>query len=119
MGLAALQKSAQREKNMKFHSMVWIAIGLIMIFAAALTGQQPVLAQSAETSCINCHETQAKNPVRTVGQWHIQHNTLACEICHAGSPAAETQEAALAVLLAPQGSDPDEVEVLPPDCWDC
>jgi hypothetical protein len=79
---------------MKFHSMVWIAFGLILIFTAALTDQQPALAQSAETSCITCHETQAENPVRTDGQWHIQHNTLACEICHAGSPTAETQEAA-------------------------
>ena len=71
-----------------------MAIGLVLVIIAALAAEQPGLAQSAETTCIACHETQAKNPVRTIGQWHIQHNLIGCEICHAGNPAGETQEAA-------------------------
>lgn len=80
---------------MKFRSIVWFAIGLILLSAAVLAVvRQPALAQSGESACIACHETQAKKPIRAAGQWHIQHNTLACEICHGGDPAATTQEAA-------------------------
>ncbi len=79
---------------MKFRPMVWIALGLALVLALVWAGWQPTQAQSAESSCINCHETQAKNPVRAVGAWHVDHSNLSCEICHAGAPSAETQEAA-------------------------
>ena len=83
---------------MKFRIILWLVLSMTMIGAVLLAGSQPVQAQS-ETACINCHETQAKNPVRTEGDWHIQHNTLACELCHAGNPAGETQEAAHTGLI--------------------
>ena len=83
---------------MKFRIFLWLVLSMTMIGAVLLAGSQPVQAQS-ETACINCHETQAKNPVRTEGDWHIQHNTLACELCHAGNPAGETQEAAHTGLI--------------------
>jgi hypothetical protein len=79
---------------MKFRLMIWIALGLMLIFTAMLVNRQSTQAQSGESSCINCHETQAKNPVRTQGQWHIQHNTLGCEACHGGDPSATSQETA-------------------------
>ena len=79
---------------MKFRSMVSIAFGLALICAVLLANQPPSQAQSGDSSCITCHETEGKKPVRTEGQWHIQHNMLACEVCHAGNPSGETQEAA-------------------------
>jgi nitrate reductase gamma subunit len=79
---------------MKFRSVVWIALGLVLICAALLSGMYPTRAQSGESSCITCHETQAKNPVRAKGEWHIDHSTLACEVCHAGDPSAASMEAA-------------------------
>jgi nitrate reductase gamma subunit len=78
---------------MKFRSLVWIGLGLIILLAAVVSDVHRTEAQ-AESSCVNCHETQGKNPVRAVGQWHIQHSTLACEACHGGNPAAASQEAA-------------------------
>lgn len=79
---------------MKYRTTVWIALGLLLICAAILADQQPSRAQSSESDCIACHETQGKKPVRTEGSWHIQHNMLACEVCHAGNPSGETQESA-------------------------
>lgn len=87
---------------MKFRPILLIALGLALLGAAVLAARQPARAQSAETACINCHETQAKNPVREVGAWHVQHNMVACEVCHSGDPKADTQEAAHATM----NSDP-------------
>jgi nitrate reductase gamma subunit len=76
---------------MKFRSLIWIIFGLLITSLALLAAWQPSQAQSGGSACISCHETQAQKPVRAAGQWHIQHNTLACEICHGGNPAAPSQ----------------------------
>lgn len=76
---------------MKFRSLIWIIFGLLIACLALLAAWQPSQAQSGESTCISCHETQAQKPVRAAGQWHIQHSTLACELCHGGNPAAASQ----------------------------
>ncbi|MFM8322916.1 MAG: hypothetical protein ACKOC5_18555 [Chloroflexota bacterium] len=76
---------------MKSRSLFWIMLGLALA-GAAFVAWQP--ARAADSSCVTCHETQAKNPVRQQGQWHIQHAMLDCVVCHGGSPAAQVQEEA-------------------------
>ena len=79
---------------MRFHPIVWVALGLLLVFSAVLLDQQPTLAQSAESACVACHETQAKMPVREKGLWHSEHTMLDCVICHGGNPAGADQQAA-------------------------
>lgn len=79
---------------MKLRSMVWIALGIILIFSAAFWEVPKTKAKAGDGSCVTCHETQGENPVRDKGEWHIQHSDLPCETCHGGNPEVETEEEA-------------------------
>jgi len=73
------------------------AIGFLLI--------QPAHAQcgSQASSCKNCHEVQAKDPVNNDGKsWHQAHAFGDfCYICHGGNQQATDETAAHAGLVAP------------------
>ena len=66
---------------------------------------QPVHAQcgSQASSCKNCHEVQAKDPVNSDGtSWHQAHAFGDfCYICHGGNQQATDEKTAHAGLVAP------------------
>ena len=83
----------------------WIIPGAIILFLLALT-QLPSPAVQAQcgtqaSSCKNCHEVQAKDPVNGKGAWHADHAFGDfCEFCHAGNVQAKDQTAAHQGLVA-------------------
>lgn len=83
-----------------------IASALIVIVSAiALTLTQPVHAQcgSQASSCKNCHEVQAKDPINNDGTpWHTSHAFGDfCYICHGGNQQATDETAAHAGMVPP------------------
>jgi hypothetical protein len=72
--------------------MLLLTIGIFFLLPA-----QPVGAQcgSQASSCKNCHETQAQDPVNTDGTtWHTQHAFGDfCYLCHAGNNQATEKTA--------------------------
>jgi hypothetical protein len=81
-------------------SMLLAAIGIFFLFPA-----QPVSAQcgSQASSCKNCHETQAQDPVNNDGTtWHSQHAFGDfCYLCHAGNNQATDKAAAHTGMVDP------------------
>ena len=77
-----------------------ITVGIFLLLPA-----QPVSAQcgSQASSCKNCHETQAKDPVNNDGTaWHTSHAFGDfCYLCHAGNNTATTETAAHVGLVDP------------------
>ena len=77
-----------------------ITVGIFLLLPA-----QPVSAQcgSQASSCKNCHETQAKDPVNNDGTaWHTSHAFGDfCYLCHAGNNQATTEAAAHVGLVDP------------------
>ena len=75
-------------------------MGIFLLFPA-----QPVSAQcgSQASSCKNCHETQAKDPVNNDGTaWHTPHAFGDfCYLCHAGNNQATDETAAHAGMVDP------------------
>jgi hypothetical protein len=61
---------------------------------------------SQASSCKNCHETQAQDPVNSDGTaWHIQHAQIdACVSCHAGNPQSTDKDQSHAGMV-PWNSD--------------
>ena len=78
---------------------------LIVVGISLLLPAQRVSAQcgSQASSCKNCHETQAKDPVNSDGTaWHTSHAFGDfCYLCHAGNNQATTETAAHAGLVDP------------------
>ncbi len=78
---------------------------VLVITGIALASPQPVKAQcgSQASSCKNCHEAQAKDPVNNDGTaWHQSHAFGDfCYICHGGNNQATDETAAHAGLVAP------------------
>jgi len=76
-----------------------IVLGVMLLLA------QPVDAQcgSQASSCKNCHEVQAQDPVNNDGTgWHVSHAFGDfCYICHAGNPQATAAEEAHTGMLPP------------------
>lgn len=72
---------------------------------AWLAYAQPVQAQcgSQASSCKNCHEAQAQDPVNNDGTaWHTQHAFGDfCYLCHAGNNQAMDEAAAHTGMVAP------------------
>ncbi len=71
----------------------WIvpAVMVVSLLLWLQLGPQPVQAQcgTQASSCKNCHEVQAKDPVNTKGAWHTDHAFGDfCEYCHAGNVQA-------------------------------
>lgn len=86
----------------------WLIFWGVLVVSAvglALLTARPVKAQcgSQASSCKNCHETQAKDPVNSDGTgWHQSHAFGDfCYICHAGNNQATDKEAAHAGMVAP------------------
>jgi hypothetical protein len=77
-----------------------VVIGIFFLLPA-----QTVSAQcgSQASSCKNCHETQAQDPVNTDGTtWHGQHAFGDfCYLCHAGNNQATDKTAAHTGMVAP------------------
>ncbi len=84
-----------------------IALGIAIagVSVVSLVATLPVQAQcgSQASSCKNCHEVQAKDPVNNDGKsWHTSHAFGDfCYICHGGNQQATDETAAHAGLVAP------------------
>ena len=78
---------------------------ILIVCGIAFALPQPVKAQcgSQASSCKNCHEVQAKDPVNTDGtNWHQAHAFGDfCYICHGGNNQATDKDAAHAGMVAP------------------
>jgi hypothetical protein len=84
----------------------FLAFGLLLIVGSIfLMTATPVKAQcgSQASSCKNCHETQAQDPVNNDGTaWHTQHAFGDfCYLCHAGNNQATDKVAAHTGMVAP------------------
>ena len=84
-----------------------VTAGLLVLIVSgiALVTVQPVKAQcgSQVSSCKNCHEVQAKDPVNNDGTgWHQSHAFGDfCYICHAGNNQATDKTAAHTGMVSP------------------
>jgi hypothetical protein len=78
---------------------------LVMMTAVLLMTATPASAQcgSQASSCKNCHEVQAQDPVNADGtNWHQSHAFGDfCYICHAGNNQAKDKAAAHEGMVAP------------------
>jgi hypothetical protein len=86
-------------------ALVTIGILTLVVTGIALVTVQPVKAQcgSQVSSCKNCHEVQAKDPVNNDGTgWHQLHAFGDfCYICHAGNNQATDKVAAHTGMVSP------------------
>ncbi len=93
----------QRKKLFVMLVVAGALIAIVSGIALALT--QPVHAQcgSQASSCKNCHEVQAKDPVNNDGtSWHTSHAFGDfCYICHGGNQQATDETAAHAGMVPP------------------
>ena len=85
--------------------LILIALGTILIAGLLIFWPKTnVSAQcgSQASSCKNCHETQAQDPVNNDGtQWHTQHQQIdACVNCHAGNPQSTDKATAHTGMVA-------------------
>jgi len=92
-----------RQKRITF---IFLAIGILLVVVSVyLMTATPVNAQcgSQASSCKNCHETQAQDPVNNDGNaWHTQHAFGDfCYLCHAGNNQATDKVAAHTGMVAP------------------
>ena len=79
------------------------AVGLA---AAVLLWPSPADAQcgTQASSCKNCHEVEAQDPVNAEGAWHVDHAFGDfCEFCHGGNVAATEQDSAHEAMYYPLG----------------
>jgi hypothetical protein len=85
--------------------LVTTGILTLIVTGVALAIVQPVKAQcgSQASSCKNCHEVQAKDPVNNDGTgWHKAHAFGDfCYICHAGNNQATDKAAAHTGMVSP------------------
>jgi len=96
--------------SMRSHKYAFFFLGagfllLVTVGTLFLLLPRSVSAQcgSQASSCKNCHETQAKDPVNTDGTaWHTQHAFGDfCYLCHGGNNQATDETAAHAGMVAP------------------
>ena len=85
-----------------------ITAGLLLIFSVGLFFLLPAQKVSAQcgsqaSSCKNCHETQAQDPVNNDGTaWHVSHAFGDfCYLCHAGNNQATDKTAAHTGMVDP------------------
>ena len=85
--------------------LVTAGLMVLIVTGIALVTVQPVKAQcgSQASSCKNCHEVQAKDPVNNDGTgWHQSHAFGDfCYICHAGNNQATDKVAAHTGMVSP------------------
>jgi hypothetical protein len=92
--------------NKKRLTLFVVAIGVLLVTGSIfLMTATPAAAQcgSQASSCKNCHETQAQDPVNNDGTtWHTQHAFGDfCYLCHAGNNQATDKVAAHTGMAAP------------------
>ena len=94
--------------HLKKLPLFFLVAGLVLLITVGiffLLPVQPVGAQcgSQASSCKNCHETQAKDPVNNDGTaWHTSHAFGDfCYLCHAGNNMATDKTAAHTGLVDP------------------
>jgi hypothetical protein len=92
-----------RQKRITF---IFLALGILLVVVSVyLMTATPVNAQcgSQASSCKNCHETQAQDPVNNDGTaWHTQHAFGDfCYLCHAGNNQTTDKVAAHTGMVAP------------------
>jgi hypothetical protein len=94
--------------RLKRTPLLFLAAGLILLITVGvffLLPAQPVSAQcgSQASSCKNCHETQAQDPVSNdLTTWHGQHAFGDfCYLCHGGNNQATDKAAAHTGMLKP------------------
>jgi hypothetical protein len=80
-----------------------LVAGFFLLLTTTRTSAQ---CGSQASSCKNCHETQAQDPVNNDGTaWHTQHAQIdACVSCHAGNPQS-TDKAQSHAGMVPWYSD--------------
>lgn len=88
-----------------FKLLVIITIGLalpVIVLLAMPFRDASAQCGSQASSCKNCHEVQAKDPVANKGQWHIDHAANDyCEFCHAGNVQATDKDKAHVGMVKP------------------
>jgi hypothetical protein len=87
-------------------SLLLITSGVLLVAASLyLASATPVQAQcgSQASSCKNCHETQAQDPVNNDGTtWHSQHSFGDfCYLCHGGNSQSTDKTAAHTGMVDP------------------
>jgi hypothetical protein len=92
--------------NQKKLTFFFVTIGILLVTGAVfLMTATPVKAQcgSQASSCKNCHETQAQDPINNDGTaWHSEHSFGDfCYLCHAGNNQATDKTAAHTGMVAP------------------
>ncbi len=92
--------------NRKRITLLIVAIGVLLVTGSFfLMTATPAAAQcgSQASSCKNCHETQAQDPVNNDGTaWHTQHAFGDfCYLCHAGNNQATDKVAAHTGMVSP------------------
>jgi hypothetical protein len=92
--------------NQKRITFIFVTIGVLLVTVSVfLMTASPVKAQcgSQASSCKNCHETQAQDPVNNDGTtWHTQHAFGDfCYLCHAGNNQATDKVAAHTGMVDP------------------
>jgi len=92
--------------NPKRITTIFVAIGVCLLSGSVfLITATPAQAQcgSQASSCKNCHETQAQDPVNNDGTaWHTQHAFGDfCYLCHGGNNQATDKIAAHTSMSAP------------------
>lgn len=92
--------------NQKRITFIVVALGVLLITVSVfLMTATPAKAQcgSQASSCKNCHETQAQDPVNNDGtDWHTQHSFGDfCYLCHAGNNQTTDKVAAHTGMVAP------------------
>jgi hypothetical protein len=87
---------------------LFLLVGLSLLFLAALTLMWPSADAQAQcgsqaSSCKNCHEVQAKDPVNNDGTgWHVSHAFGDfCYLCHAGNNQSLDEAAAHTGMVPP------------------
>lgn len=83
----------------------WIisGAGIVLLLVLAQLHLPAAQAQcgTQASSCKNCHEVQAKDPVNSKGAWHTDHAFGDfCEFCHAGNVHATDKDAAHQGMVA-------------------
>ncbi len=93
------------ERKRLYATLVALGVGVTIASAVALISVQAASAQcgSQASSCKNCHETQAKDPVNSDGTgWHESHAFGDfCYICHGGNSQALDETAAHTGMVDP------------------
>ena len=86
-------------------AIILFGLALVAVSAIALVATRPAKAQcgSQASSCKNCHETQAQDPVNADGTgWHESHAFGDfCYVCHGGNNQATDKVAAHTGMVAP------------------